>query len=165
MPKTLSIRQLLDCSEEEFWERIFASEEFNLYLYEGLGFEYELQEWNPDTGYRRAKVSPAHQVPGAVAKVLGERISYVEEGTFDPVTERYEFRVIPSAWSDRIRAKGCLEVEPVSAHQCERRVTLEIGADVMGLGRLIEAYFLAATREQYVKNAALVNEYLATFRQ
>ena len=27
MGKTLSIRQLLDCSEREFWERIFGSED------------------------------------------------------------------------------------------------------------------------------------------
>jgi hypothetical protein len=58
-----------------------------------------------------------------------------------------------------------LEVHHVSEQQCERLITLEIGAEVMGLGRLIEAYFIAATREQYAKNAALVNEYLASFRQ
>ncbi|KPK17148.1 MAG: hypothetical protein AMJ62_02735 [Myxococcales bacterium SG8_38] len=165
MPKQLVIRQLLDCSEEEFWARIFASEEFNLYLYEGLGFEYELQEWNPETGYRRAKVSPTHPVPRAVARVFGDRLSYVEEGSFDPILRRYEFRVIPSAFPDRIRARGAVEVQPVSDRQCERLVTLEIGAEVMGLGRLIEAHFIATTREQYAKNAALVNEYLAGFRQ
>lgn len=165
MPKQLAIRQLLDCSEPDFWARIFANQEFNLYLYEGLGFEYELQEWNPETGYRRARVSPAHQVPKPVARVLGDRLSYVEEGTFDPIVQRYEFRVIPSAMPDRIRARGTLEVQPVSEQQCERLVTLEIGAEVMGLGRLIETYFIAATREQYAKNAALVNDYLASFHQ
>ncbi len=164
MPKTLAIRQLLDCSEQEFWDKIFRSEDFNHYLYEGLGFEYELQEWNPDTGYRRAKVWPTHQMPRAVARVLGDRFSYLEEGTFDAAAERYDFRVISSAVADRIRAKGTVMIEAVSPHQCERRVTLEIGADVLGLGRLIEAYFVATTREQYAKNAALVNEYLASFR-
>lgn len=164
MAKTLVIRQLLDCSEQEFWERIFGSEDFNRYLYEGLGFEYDLQEWDPNTGYRRAKVSPGHQVPRPVAKVLGERFSYVEEGTFDPRTERYEFRVIPSALPDRIRAEGVVVVEAVSERQCERTVSLEISAQVLGLGRLIEGYIVASTREQYAKNAALVNEYLAGFR-
>ncbi|MDH4281504.1 MAG: DUF2505 family protein [Myxococcales bacterium] len=164
MPKNLAIRQLLDCSEEDFWERIFRSEDFNQYLYEGLGFEYELQEWNRDTGYRRAKISPTHQMPRAVARILGERFSYVEEGTFDAKSARYDFRVIPSAVADRIRAKGSVVVEAVSARQCERRVTLEIGADIRGLGRIIEAYFVATTREQYAKNAALVNEYLASTR-
>ena len=164
MAKTLAIRQLLDYPQGEFWERIFRSEDFNHYLYEGLGFAYELQEWNPGTGYRRAKVWPGQQMPRAVAKVLGERFSYVEEGTFDIVAERYEFRVIPSALPDRIHAAGSVIVEPVSERQCERRVTVEIGADVLGLGRLIEAYLLASTREQYAKNAALVNEYLAGFR-
>ena len=164
MPKTLAIRQLLDCSKPDFWDRIFRSEEFNRYLYEGLGFEYELHDWNPETGYRKAKVWPAHQMPRALAKVLGERFSYVEEGTFDPVAERYEFRVIPSTLADRIRAHGTVTVAPVSDSQCERRVTLQIGADVVGLGRLVEAYLLATTREQYAKNAALVNDYLAAVR-
>jgi len=164
MGKTLSIRQLLDCSEHEFWERIFRSEEFNQYLYEGLGFEYELQEWNPDTGYRRAKVSPGHQMPKPVARVLGERFSYVEEGTFDADAERYEFRVIPSALPDRIRAAGVVVVEGVSERQCERTVSVEIDAQILGLGRLVEAYLVASTREQYAKNAALVNEYMAGFR-
>ena len=66
--------------------------------------------------------------------------------------------------TDRIRAKGTVTVEAVSAHQCERRVTLEIAAEVLGLGRLIETYFVSSTREQYAKNAALVNEYLANLR-
>ncbi|UCH29343.1 MAG: DUF2505 family protein [Myxococcales bacterium] len=164
MAKSLALRQLLDCSESEFCERIFRSEDFNHYLYEGLGFEYELQEWNPETGYRRARVSPGQQMPRPLARVLGERFSYVEEGTFYSQAERYEFRVIPSTLHDRIRASGSVVVEPVSEWQCERRVTIEIGADVRGIGRLIEAYLLASTREQYAKNAALVNEYLAGFR-
>lgn len=164
MPKSLAIRQLLDCPEKAFWERIFASEDFNHYLYEGLGFEYELQDWNKETGYRRAKIWPMHQMPRALARVFGERFSYIEEGTFDAEAERYDFHVITSAVTDRIRAKGTVTVEAVSAHQCERRVTLEIAAEVLGLGRLIETYFVSSTREQYAKNAALVNEYLANLR-
>ena len=132
MPKSLAIRQLLDCPEPEFWTRIFGSEDFNRYLYDGLGFEYELLEWDPETGLRRAKIWPAQQMPKAVARVLGDRFSYVEEGTFDAVARRYDFRVIPSAVTDRIRVQGTVTVEPVSEHQCERRVTLEIGADVLG---------------------------------
>jgi hypothetical protein len=154
----------LDCSERDFWERIFASEDFHHYLYEGLGFEYELQEWNPETGFRRAKVWPGHQMPRPLQRILGERFSYLEEGTFDSVAERYDFRVIPSALADRIRAEGVVVVHPVSEHQCERQVTVQFGANVLGLGRLIESYLVASTREQYAKNAALVNEYLAESR-
>ena len=164
MSKTLAIQQLIDCSAQEFWKRIFRSEDFNRYLYDGLGFEYELQEWDPDAGYRRAKVSPGHQMPKALARVLGERFSYVEEGRFDPDAERYEFRVIPSSMPERIRADGVVVVEPVSEHQCERKVKVEFRADVIGIGRLVEAYLVASTREQYAKNAALANEYLAGFR-
>ena len=164
MAKRIAIRQLLDCSEQEFWEQIFRSEDFNRYLYDGLGFEYELEEWNPESGYRRARVWPTHQMPRPVAKVLGDRFSYTEEGRFDAITRQYDFVVIPSTIPDRIRAKGSVSTEAVSPTQCERRVTLEIGADVLGLGRLIETYFVATTRAQYAKNAALVNDYLANAR-
>jgi hypothetical protein len=164
MPRNLAIRQLLDCSDQEFWDRIFRCEKFNQYLYEGLGFEYELEEWNPQTGYRRAKVWPAQQMPRAVARVLGDRFSYTEEGTFDVSTGNYRFVVIPSTIADRIRVEGIVSIEAVSPHQCERRVALEIGADIRGFGRLIEKYFAATTRAQYAKNAALVNDYMAGLR-
>ena len=95
MPKNLAIRQLLDCSEQEFWDRIFRCEKFNQYLYEGLGFEYELEEWNPKTGYRRAKVCPAQQMPRAVARVLGDRFSYIEEGNFDRLDPEIPIRRHP----------------------------------------------------------------------
>lgn len=164
MPKNLAIRQLLDCSEQEFWDGIFRCEQFNQYLYEGLGFEYELEEWNPQTGYRRARVRPAQQMPRAVARVLGDGFSYIEEGNFDALTRSYRFVVIPSTIADRIRVKGTVSIDAISPHQCERRVSLEISADVVGLGRLIETYFAATTRAQYAKNAALVNDYLASLR-
>jgi len=164
MPKRLAIRQLLDCSVEEFWDQIFRSEDFNHYLYEGLGFEYELQEWDAETGYRRARVWPKTQMPRAVARILGERFSYIEEGNVDAMTGCYHFVVLPSTIADRIRAKGSVSVEAVSPQQCERLVTLEIGVDVIGLGSLIESYFVATTRAQYAKNAAIVNDYLASPR-
>ena len=103
-------------------------------------------------------------MPKPVARVLGERFSYVEEGTFDANAERYEFRVIPSALPDRIRASGVVVVEGISERQCERTVSVEIDAQILGLGRLVEAYLVASTREQYAKNAALVHEYMAGFR-
>ena len=115
MAKHLAIRQLLDCSEREFWDRIFRSEDFNRYLYDGLGFEYELEAWDAETGYRRARVWPTHQMPRAVARVLGDRFSYIEEGKFDALTRRYDFVVIPSTIADRVRAKGTVTVEAVSA--------------------------------------------------
>ncbi len=164
MPKSLAIRQLLDCSEQEFWRLIFRSEEFNRFLYDGLGFEYELLEWNDASGYRKARVWPGHQMPRPLARVFGERFSYTEEGTYDAVAERYQFRVIPSAMPDRIRAEGAVVVEGISEQQCERKVSVEISADVLGLSRVIESYLVSSTREQYAKNAALVNEYLAGFR-
>ena len=118
-----------------------------------------------ETGYRRAKVWPTQQMPRAVEKVLGDRFSYVEEGTLrflgrELPVRRHSLDHSPTGFE----SKGRVSIEAISSHQCERRVTLEIGADVLGLGRLIETYFAATTRAQYAKNAALVNDYLASLR-
>lgn len=164
MAKKFVIRQVLDCSADVFWEHIFRSEEFNRFLYEGLGFDYRLELATPETGYRRAKVWPTTEMPRSLSAIFGDGFHYVEEGKFDPEAERYEFRVIPSAAQDRIRAKGVVRIEAMSENQCERVVDFDIDARVLGVGRLIESYLVAGTREQYAKNAALVNEYLSLRR-
>jgi|GEM_PF-1302734 len=153
----------LDTPVERFWTDIFESEDFNRALYiDHLGYRYELDLWDRATGHRRARVWPTHNVPKALASVLGNTISFVEDGIYDEDAERYDFKVIPSTLAGRIGVSGTVEVEPLSARSCERSVTFEIEARVFGVGHLIESFLETTTREQYDRNALFINEYLAT---
>ena len=164
MPKSLAIRQLLDCPEKEFWERIFGSEDFNHYLYEGLGFEYELQEWNRETGYRRAKIWPTHQMPRAVARVLRRTVQLHRRGNVRRRSRALRLSCHhidgdrPDSSQGHGDGRGGFSSSMRAARDSRNRRRR------VGLGRLIETYFVSTTREQYAKNAALVNEYLANLR-
>jgi len=165
MSRSCVIRHVLDCSVDEFWKHVFMGEDFNRFFYDRLGFGYELEAWTPESGFRRAKIWPSADLPAPLRALLGDRISFVEEGTYDAEAGRYAFRAIPSAAAERIEVRGCVTVEPISEHQCERRVEIELDARVPGLGGMIERYLETSTREQYDKNAALIGEYTAAVRQ
>jgi len=152
-------------SVEQFWTEIFKSEEFNRALYiDHLRCGYELELWNPATGRRRARVWPTNTIPKALARVLGDTISFVEEGTCDDDVHRYDFRVLPSRLPERIRVNGSVVTAPLCDRTCERTVTFEIEARVFGIGHMIESFLETTTREQYDENATFINEYLAAKR-
>jgi hypothetical protein len=156
------MEHVLEASDEQFWAEIFRSEEFNRALYIGhLGFGYELESWDPTTYYRRARIWPLTNVPKALTDLLGGEISFVEDGSCDEAAGPYDFRIIPSRLRERIGVKGRVETTPLTDRTCRRIVTLEIDVRMFGIGGVIESLLEATTREQYDKNAAFINEYLA----
>lgn len=162
MTKTFTMTHTLNASVPEFWERIFASESFNEELYrDELGFQYKLEEWDAETGLRRARVWPTADVPKPVAAVLGDKLSFLEEGVYDAAADRYDFVVIPSAMRDRITTTGIVIAEATDDGRCKRTVTITVEARIFGVGKLVEAHLESTTRDQYDRNAAFANEYLS----
>jgi hypothetical protein len=138
MTVKFAIRHELPVSAEQFWAEIFRSEDFNRALYvDHLGCGYELELWDPVTGRRRARVQPNNNLPQALAAVLGDKISFVEDGICDDDAEQYDFRVIPSRLGERIQVRGTVVTRPLSKRTCERTVNLEIEARVFGIGGLV----------------------------
>ena len=43
---------------------------------------------------------PVTGIPSAAKKAIGDRFSYVEEGTFDKKTKRYRCKITPSTFAD-----------------------------------------------------------------
>jgi len=162
MAAKFTMEHVLEAREEQFWAEIFRSEKFNRALYIGhLGFGYELESWDPTNSSRRARIWPLTNVPKALTDLLGGEISFVEDGSCDEAAGRYDFRIIPSRLRERIDVKGCVETTPLTDRTCRRIVALEIDVRMFGIGGLIESLLEATTREQYDKNAAFINEYLA----
>lgn len=162
MTRSFSLRHDLNVSVEGFWRHIFESERFNRALYEErLGFDYKLEHWDASSGLRRARIWPTADVPKPVAAVLGDKLSLLEEGTYDRESGRYEFRAVPSTLSDRVVTRGSVVAEAVDDDRCVRTVEITIEARVFGVGKLIEAFVESTTRDQYNINAEYANEYLA----
>lgn len=155
------IQQKLPASVEQFWAEIFRSEEFNRALYVDLGCRYELELWDPVTGERRARVWPSSSLPGALGALIGGDVSLLEEGNYEHDAERYDFRIISSKLSKRIRIEGSLSVRHVCDRTCERNLTFEIEARLPGVSRVIETVLEGVIRREYEKNATFIKAYLA----
>src|SRR5258706_15018221 len=115
----LEFKHELCCAGSTYWEKCVLTEEFNRRLYgEILKFpKFELVEQKEDGDLVRRKVRiepPLTGLPGPAKKVIGDRMSYLEEGTYDRKSGRYTFKVTPSTIPDKGKTAGQICCEAIS---------------------------------------------------
>jgi len=92
MPE-VTLKHEIDTDEDTFWEKVVFNEEFNKKLFEGaLKFPaWTLLDQKEDDAKITRKVTvspPTGDLSAALKKVIGDRLSYTEEGTFDKKIRR-----------------------------------------------------------------------------
>jgi hypothetical protein len=98
-------------------------------------------------------------LPGPIRKLVGESLSYVEEGTFDANTGRFAFRVFPSALGDKADVTGALWcIERTGG--VVRHVRCDAHVKVFGIGALIEEKLLENYKRSFEASASFTRGYL-----
>jgi len=166
MATKVEIRHTFNCDADTFWEHVFGSSEFNTTLYrEGLEFpEYEIIEDRKDDAgklHRKVRTTPKSDAPATVRKVIGDSISYVEEGIWDPSVGRYRFSITTSKLADKVRIGGELWVEPKGEGKIERRCDMDVEVKIFGVGRVVEAFVAKSLRDSYGQAAVFTNRWIA----
>ena len=160
--KKFTIVHEIQCTPERFWE-VFFDPEFNRSLYlDGLRFtDFTIVEQTPGPDIRRkVKGSPKIVLPGPIAKLIGDKFGYEEEGAFDAARGRWRWKMRPSPMGDKMRMEGELRVEPAGPGRCKRIAEIECEAKVFGLGGMIEATSEKETRGGWEGSAAYMNKWL-----
>jgi hypothetical protein len=160
---TLHLRHELECDEATFWKTLFDAA-FNERLFtEVLKFpHYELVERVSADGkeYKKACIEPSlGGLPAPVQKVLGDKLAYTEEGTYDSRARRYEFKVTPTTMADRMKIWGTIRTEALPGGRTARLVEAIVDVKIPLFGGLIEARILSDLRRSYDSSVALTNEY------
>lgn len=160
----ITIRHELECDEETYWKCVFA-EDYNRRLYkETLKFPgYELVDQKEDDQkiFRKVHVDPpTGSMPAAVKKVVGDKLSWIEEGTFDKGSKRYSFKVVPSAMPEKIQNRGVLWTEKLEGKRCVRLAQISIEVKVFMVGSIIEERLITDLRASYETAAKFTNEYV-----
>lgn len=155
-----------ECSEDTFWGKIFLDREYNRRLFlEALGFprwEVLSEEDGPDEVKRVVEVTPKlGDLPGPLKKILGDGLSYKEEGVFDKKTRRYVSKVIPNRMADKLHVRGEMTTEKLGDNQCRRVFVCTVKADVFGIGGMIEKRTIADMEASYAIAARFTNQYIA----
>jgi hypothetical protein len=161
----LEFKHELDCEGSTYWEKCVLTEEFNRRLYgEILKFpKFELVEQKEDGDLVRRKVRiepPLTGLPGPAKKVIGDRMSYLEEGTYDRKSGRYTFKVTPSTMPDKVKTAGEIWCEAIGEKKCRRIAKIHIEVKVFMVGGMIEDKIAADLRKSYDAAASFTNTYV-----
>lgn len=161
----LSFEHDLDCSGPAYWEKCVLTKEFNERLYGELlkfpKFELLEQKEEGDLVRRRVRIEPPLTgLPGPAKKVIGDRMSYVEEGTYDRKTGRYKFKVTPSTMPDKVKTEGEIWCEEKGEKKCRRIARIKVEVKVFVVGSMIEEKIAGDLRKSYDAAASFTNTYV-----
>jgi hypothetical protein len=158
------IVNLLRVSPETFWQRLFFDRDYNTGLYQALGFAHcdvESLETSAEGRVRRViKAVPPLKAPELVRRKLEGRLYYREDGTYDPRTGLWTFKIVPSVGSESTKISGVIRAEPEAAGM-RQIVELSTHVSAFGVGGVIERVIEKNTRESYRLTAQYTNDYVA----
>jgi hypothetical protein len=164
MPE-ITVKHEINTDEDTFWTKLVFDEAFNKKMYEGgLKFPcWKILEMKEDDAKitRRVQVEPpTGDLPGPVKKVIGDRLAYTEEGTFDKKTKRYSFKVKPSTMAEKTKVSGELWVEKIADKKIRRLCKISVEVKVFVVGGMVEERILSDLKTSYDKGTTFTNEYI-----
>ncbi len=165
MSEHIVVEHEFECSEKAFWE-VFLDNDYNREMFLGhLGFNrweiVQLDEGEERVS-RAVEVEPkTGPLPGPIKKVIGEKIGYREEGTFDRSKRRYELKVIPGLLGDKIKVEGAQYTVALGEHRCKRVFEATISVKIFGIGSLIEKQIATDMRKGYEVGAQYTKQHLS----
>lgn len=164
MPE-VTMRHEIDTDEDTYWAKCVFDPAFNQKLYiDALKFpQWKLLDSKEDDAkiYRKVQVDPpTGDMPAAVKKVIGDRLSYVEEGTWDRKTKRYSFKVTPSTLAEKTKVSGEMWTEKLGEKKIARITKMNVEVKVFMVGGLVEDRIIADLRSSYDKGTTFTNRYI-----
>jgi hypothetical protein len=164
MPE-ITLRHEFDTDEDTYWPKCVFDVDFNRKLYiDALKFPaWKVLDSKEDDAkiWRRVQVDPpTGNMPGPVKKVIGDRLSYVEEGTFDKKAKRYSFKVTPSTMAEKTKIAGEMWVEKIGDKKVARLAKISVEVKVFMVGGMVEGRILSDLRSSYDKGTIFTNQYI-----
>jgi hypothetical protein len=157
----------IHCDVDTFW-KTFLDNEFNTALYTGaLGFPdwKVIEQKETDTQItRKVSAQPKMEVPGALQKIIGSGLRYVEEASMTKSEGIWRWKLTPSTLADKLFTSGTVRAERISDTKCRRVAEMQVEAKIFGLGGLIESTTEKQLREGWDKSAAFMNKWVETHK-
>jgi len=163
---SMTLRHEFDCDEDTYWYKMFFNEAFNQKLYlDYLKFPgWKLLDQNDDGVVltRRMQVDPpTANLPGPLKKLIGARLSYIEDGRFDKASKKFSFKVIPNTLVEKTTVTGDMVLEKLGDKKVRRLFHASVEVKVFMVGSMAEDRILSDMQNSYEKAAHFTNDYIA----
>jgi hypothetical protein len=161
----LEFRHDLDCDGPTYFEHCIYNDAFWQRVYgEVLKFpKFETLEMKTEGDVMIRKVfiePPVTGLPGPAKKVIGDRMSYVELGTYDKKTGKYSFDVTPSVFPTKVKTRGVMWCEPRGEKKSTRIAKITVEVKIFAVGGTIEDKISNDLRQSYDATAAFTNRWI-----
>jgi hypothetical protein len=161
----ITLRHEVHTDIDTYWSKLVFDEAFNKAMYEGhMKFPGWAQlDFKEDDAKITRKVRvdpPVGDLPAAVKKVLGDKLSYLEEGQFDKKTKKYTFKVTPSTLADKTKVMGEMWCEEKGPKGLIRVCRISVEVKVFMVGGMVEERILSDLRTSYDKGSTFTNDYV-----
>lgn len=152
----------LQVTPETFWSRLFFDDDYNRGLYEALGFQaFEVLklERRADGRIRRlVRAEPPVKAPDFLKRKLAQRLSYLDDGEFDPSTQTWTFSNESNVAKDVTQIGGTIRAEPCPGGAL-MVVELDLNVRAFGFGGLAERVIEKNARDSYRVTAGYLHAF------
>jgi len=162
---TVTFTHEINCDEETFW-KIFLDPEFNERLYkDGLKFpewkQVSLDESDSKITRTTTGQPKLDDVPGPVAKIIGNGFRYTETGTLDKATKLWSWKIVPSMLADKVKQEGKMTIKPAGDGKVKRSVELFVEAKVFPISGMLESTTEKNMRAGWDTSASFMNKWIS----
>jgi hypothetical protein len=161
----VTLRHEINTDEDTYWSKVVFDEAFNKAMYtDHMGIVWKLLDQKDDDTKltRRVHVEPpVGNLPGALKKVIGDKLAYTEEGSFDKKTKRYAFKVTPSTMAEKTKVSGEMWCEKIADKKIARVLKMHVEVKVMLVGGMVEERIVSDLRSSYDRGTAFTNDFIA----
>jgi hypothetical protein len=164
MPE-VTLRHEIHTDEETYWAKMLFDEGYNKKLYgEHLGAGWQLLSQKEDDAKltRRINVEPpVANLPTALKKMLSDKLSYTEEGTFDKGAKRYTFKITPNLQADKTKVTGEMWLEKLGDKKIARVCRILVDVKIFMVGSMVEDRIVSDLEASYDRGTQFANDYIA----
>ncbi len=152
------------CTPERFW-RLFFDPGFNAALYRDAlrVVDYAVHTSRETDAELRRTITgrPELRLPAAAQKIVGDRLTFTEDGRFDRAAQIWRASLTTSTFGDKVQSTTTIRVEPAGPTAIRRVGELEIAAKIFGVGGLVEGSMESSVRESWDAASRFTAEWLA----
>jgi hypothetical protein len=112
----------------------------------------------------RFRCEADYKMPAAAQKVIGERLGWFEDSTFDPKEHSIKFSVTPDVLSGRYRCNGEQIFVEREDGGMDRLMTVDIQIDVPIVGRIVEKTIAERLKETYAIEFQIQTEFFKSLK-
>jgi hypothetical protein len=123
--------------------------------------ERRVERSNGNLVHLRVQYAFAGSLSGPARAVLDpDRLTWVDDSTFDRAAHRMDFEIVPDHYADRLQCRGWYQFEPAGEHATRQVMEGDLRVRYPVVGGLVERAIVVGIRQHLGEEARILERWL-----